>query len=230
MRFAVFVVLCMRAWLAAAVVVEEEVNIKGNYLEVVFAPNEGGTIGNLVHRGAVGNHAGAGGLLQEGFGVGSFYVPNRRLNEKLEILDTVPDRPVVTYSYDCDGPNIGGLHVTRTMEPLPDEASLRVTWRVENKGEEDQWAAPWVRNDLAPGGQVGEADRIDLPTLDGLRQADRVRQVSTSAPSLFHELSSVSRRRDATLPSEGGFQSLIWGGSPPPGLVYVLLRSSTECP
>ena len=109
--------------------------------------------------------------MQEGFGVGSYYVPNRRLNERFEILEEF-ERPVLKYSYDCDGPNIRGLHVTRLMEPLPDAASMRVTWTIENQGEERQWIAPWVRNTVAPGGSVSDADRLDLPTIYGLLQPD----------------------------------------------------------
>jgi len=173
MRFALAVLMLAGGFVAGAVVVDDEVKVQGEYLVLVLAPGEAGTITEFAHRATVGNFAGEGGLLQEGFGVGSFYVPNRRLNEKLEIVDAIQERPVVRYSYDCDGPNIRGLHVTRTMEPIPDEASLRVTWRIENRGHEAQWVAPWVRNEIAPGGRFDEHDRLDVPTLEGIHQAGR---------------------------------------------------------
>ncbi len=149
------------------------VDIQGDYLRLVMTPSEAGVI-NELHLLAT-NHdvAGAGGLLQEGFGVGSFYVPNRRLNEKLEVLDNVDGRPMLQLTYDCDGPNIKGLHVTRTMEPLIHEAAIQVTWKVENQGAEDQWAAPWVRNELAPGGGYDPNDRIDIPSRGGLLHTDQ---------------------------------------------------------
>jgi len=43
-----------------------------------------------------------------------------------------------------------------------------VTWRVENVSGEARWLAPWIRNDVAPGGRVSVDDRLDLPTLDGV--------------------------------------------------------------
>ncbi len=155
----------------SATVVTEALEIKGNFIELKIDPNDGGCIYTYQLSSMVGNLAGRDGLLQEGFGVGSYYVPNRRLNERFEILEEF-ERPVLKYSYDCDGPNIRGLHVTRLMELLPDAASMRVTWTIENQGEERQWIAPWVRNTVAPGGSVSDADRLDLPTIYGLLQPD----------------------------------------------------------
>lgn len=173
MRIRMLVLLLMGGVVAWATVVDQEIDVQGEYLDVGIAPGEGGTLGHFAHRGAVGNFAGGDGLLQEGFGVASLYVPNRRLNEQLETLDSIVNRPVITYAYDCDGPNIRGLHVTRTMEPLPDQASLRVTWKVENRGNEAQWVAPWVRNDVAPGGSWDARDRLDCPTPEGIQRINR---------------------------------------------------------
>jgi len=158
---------------AEALPVEDEVTIEGEYLRMLIAPNEEGTIAEFGLKAAPGNYAGEAGLLEEGFGVASAYVPNRRLNEVLEIADEIADRPVLRYSYDCDGPNIDGLHVTRTMEPIPNEASLRVRWKIENKGNKRLWVAPWVRNAVAPGGTFGSGDRMDFPAVTGIEQADR---------------------------------------------------------
>lgn len=158
---------------AFATPVEQEIAVQGTYLDVTIAPGEGGVIHRFAHRAVPGNLAGAGGILQEGFGVPSPYVPNRRLNEQLEIVDAIADRPVMRYSYDCEGGNIRGLHVTRTMEPLIDEASLRVTWRIENRGTEAQWVAPWVRNDVAPGGSFSTGDLLECPTERGIRRIER---------------------------------------------------------
>ncbi|MCC6143640.1 MAG: DUF4091 domain-containing protein, partial [Candidatus Hydrogenedentes bacterium] len=96
--------------------------------------------------------------------------PNRRLNESVEIREQFTDRPVIHYTYDCNGPNIDGLHVTRTLEPLPNEASVRVKWRIENTGSETHWVAPWVRSELSPGGSVSAADRLDIPAFEGIVQ------------------------------------------------------------
>lgn len=143
---------------------DDDVHIQGHYLEWYFAEDEGGILSELHILGDSYNLAGEGGLAQEGFGVGSHYVPNRRLNETLEILEQTSPRPALRYQYDCDGPNIKGLHVSRMMEPLPDEASMRITWTVENKGDESQWITPWIRNELRASDMV----RIDLPTLQGV--------------------------------------------------------------
>jgi hypothetical protein len=157
------------------VMVDEAIEIKGHFLEVMISPEEGGTLTHFNLLSTEGNLAAGNGLLQDGFGVGSHYVPNRRFNEKFEVLRQYADRPVVRYSCDCEGPNIEGLHITKLLEPLPDEASLRVTWTVENRGGETQWIAPWVRNETAPGGSTDAGDRLDLPALCGIVQpaADR---------------------------------------------------------
>jgi len=143
---------------------DDDVHIQGHFLEWYFAQEDGGILSELHILGNPYNLAGEGGLAQEGFGVGSYYVPNRRLNERLEILEETSERPALRYQYDCDGPNIKGLHVTRLMEPLPTESSMRITWTVENKGGESQWITPWVRNEL----RASDGVRIDLPTLKGV--------------------------------------------------------------
>lgn len=160
---------CLAMFVSGAVVGPEGVDIQSNHLQLIMTPGGGGAIEELRLLATQHDLAGAGGLLQEGFGVGSFYRPNRRLNEKLEVVDEVTDRPVLRYSYDCDGANISGLHVMRTVELMPDQPVIYVTWRIENQGSEDQWVAPWVRNDIAVGGAFDAQDRIDLPTLDGVQ-------------------------------------------------------------
>lgn len=160
-------------WAATAAVIDDEVDISGHYMQVRLSPDDGGTIHSMRLLTGAENLVGPAGILLEGFGVPSRYVPNRRVNEQLEALEEHPDRPVLRFSYDCEGPNIQGLHVTRIMEPLPDEASMRVTWMVENRGKEDQWIAPWIGNDLLPGGDVSPEDRIDLPTDRGIIRAER---------------------------------------------------------
>jgi hypothetical protein len=136
------------------------------YMMLMASP-EGGTVSELRLEPTSGNLAGGAGLFQEGFGVGSYYVPNRRLNEEVKV-SKIPGGNLLFYAYDCDGPNIRGFHVTRSIE-VPDDASIAsVHWTVENRGKEPQWLAPWVKNDLAPGGSYESTDRIDLPTLEGV--------------------------------------------------------------
>lgn len=177
MRCIMSIIFCMSAvgvfgfWAAAAPVGGKDVEIETDHLKLVLPADGPGAVSWFGRRDSARNQAAGDGLLLEGFGVGSFYVPNRRLNVKFEVLDDVPGRPVLRYAYDCDGPNISGLKVRRLIEPLPDEASLRVRWTVENAGDEDQWVAPWVRAELAPGGTFDTADRIDIPTLEGVRRA-----------------------------------------------------------
>lgn len=162
---------------AVAAVVDSEILVEGQYLKLRMPPHAGAVIDQLSFKAVAGDLAGQDGLLQEGFGTASPYVPNRRLNERIEVDEAVADRPVFRYSYDCDGPNITGFHVTRTIEPLPNEASILVRWRVENKGQESQWMTPWVRNDIAPGGKVGPEDRIDVPGPSGVTKATGTRYV-----------------------------------------------------
>lgn len=158
---------------AGAAPVAEDVEIPARYYTLRVAPGDGAGAELFRLNTSKMNQAAHDGLMLEGFGVGNFYVPNRRFNESLQVLDAIKDRPVLQYTYECDGPNIRGLHVTRTVEPLLDEASVRVKLRVDNKGDEDQWVAPWVRNELAPGGKFDEHDRIDVPTFEGIVKAER---------------------------------------------------------
>lgn len=166
-----FTLFCAVA--ARAAVVTEDIEVEGKQLRVVVSPSAGGAITQMSFIGATSNMAGGNGLLQEGFGVASYYVPNRRINTKLEVDEQQNARPVITYSYDCDGPNISGLHVIRVVEPLPDEASVRVTWTIANLGKERQWVAPWVRNEVAAGGSVTPEDRLTIPTTEGIRRIER---------------------------------------------------------
>ena len=170
MRFLTYLAVSCLALVATAAVINEEIEIQGHLIELGMSPDAGGMLHTFGLLSTPTNFAGPDGLLQEGFGVGNFYVPNRRLNEKMEALDGILDRPVLQYSYDCDGPNIQGLQVTRRLELLPDEASVRVTWTVKNNGKERQWVSPWVRNDVTPGGSVSDRDRLDVPTEIGIIQ------------------------------------------------------------
>ena len=151
--------------------VTEDAEIQGQLLDITVPAGFGSPIERMLLKATGNDLAGPEGLLFEGFGVGSDYVPNRRLNERLAVGADSAGNPQLRYIYDCDGPNIAGLRVTRIIEPLPREASVRVRWRVENRGEDAQWVVPWVRNDFTPGGAIGASDRLDLPTMDGLLQA-----------------------------------------------------------
>lgn len=168
MRSILALSLCFFVLTAPAAVIDDEIEIQGHLIRLGMAPEDGGALHTFGLVAAPPNFAGSGGLLQEGFGVGNFYVPNRRLNERMEALDSADGRPVLQYSYECEGPNIQGLRAVRKLELLPDESSVRVTWTVTNNGQERQWVAPWVRNDVTPGGTAEARDRIDLPTREGI--------------------------------------------------------------
>ena len=157
----------------ADVTVTDEVDVRNDMLEVGMDPAEGGTLHTFSLLSTPGNMAGDTGLLLEGFGSGSFYAPNRRVNERLETLEAYQDRPAFRYVYDCEGTNIDGFHVERVMELIPEAASMRVTWRVSNQGKERHWLAPWVRLPLLPGGSEDAQDRFDLPSTGGIVQVDR---------------------------------------------------------
>ncbi len=171
--FVTVLLLLCAAVSAFAVELTDDVDISGNYIQIKLSPKDGGVVELMRLLTGSPNAVGANGLLLEGFGIPSHYVPNRRVGEKLEALDESKDRPIIRFSYNCEGPNIEGLHVTRIMEPLPDEASMRVTWTVENKGTDEQWLSPWVRNDLQPGGMRGTEDKITFASLDGMVSANR---------------------------------------------------------
>lgn len=159
---------------AQAAVVDEPVEITGRLIKATLEPDGGGSLSAFGLISSANAMAGDDGLIVEGFGVPNPYVPSRRLNEKLEVLEEYTDRPVIRYSYDCEGPNIDGLHVTRLMELYADEAAVRVTWTIVNNGKERQWVAPWVRSAITPGGKAGPEDRADVPTLDGIINAKDV--------------------------------------------------------
>lgn len=147
----------------------------GSYLTVTLPADNGGRIEDFRIKSAPSNLAGSMGLLNEGFGIASPYIPSRRINERLEKRDAGdPEKSAVwVYSYDCDGPHIKGLHVARSIEPVPDESSVRIRWRIENKGQESHWISPWVRNDVAPGGVFSSNDRMDVPTISGIQRVTR---------------------------------------------------------
>jgi len=149
--------------------VEDPIDITGTHTRIVVGPEYGATVEHFGLTATNNNMVGGNGLLQEGFGLPNFYVPGRRLNEKLDLPERVTNRPVARYQYDCEGPNISGLHSTRIAEPIPDASALRVSWRIENRGKKSHWIIPWVQNDWAPGGGVDESDRLRLPTETGVR-------------------------------------------------------------
>ncbi len=180
MHHRTFLFLVLLAFSAAAIEVTEDLEVNGNVAQITVSSEDGAPITNFSLNATGRNIAGPAGLLQEGFGSISYYAPNRRLNPKLEVLEEFTDRPVARYSYECDGPNIRGLRVTRQMEPMQDAASLIVTWTVANVGDERHWVAPWVRNDIMPGGSATKADRLDIPSLGGIVQPTRPRYYPAS--------------------------------------------------
>ncbi|HIJ64663.1 MAG TPA: hypothetical protein HPP77_01825, partial [Candidatus Hydrogenedentes bacterium] len=152
----------------------EEPCVLGNeHVTLRMAPPASGLVAEFALLTTQRNVVAERGLLQEGFGIGSFYVPGRRLNARLRQQDGIEGTHQIRFSYDCDGPNIRGLNVTRAVELVPDATAFRVTWTVENKGSEDHWIAPWVRNDVCPGGAFDPNDRIDLPSFAGIVQPRR---------------------------------------------------------
>jgi len=158
-------------WLSvsASAQVQDPIDITGTQTRVVIGPEFGATVEYFGLTATRTNMVGGNGLLQEGFGLANFYIPGRRINEQLDLPERVTNHPAARYQYDCEGPNIDGLHATRIAEPIPDESSLRVAWRIENRGNESHWIIPWVRNDWAPGGAIDASDRLRLPTEYGIR-------------------------------------------------------------
>ena len=125
--------------------------VQGQFVKISADPGSG-QITEMSSPLAPANLVATYGFLNEGFGIVSPYIPCRRINEQWKEAVSPTGQTAWGFSYDCEGANIDGLHITRTMEPLTDEASLRVNWKIENKGQQCQWIAPWMRNDCAPGG------------------------------------------------------------------------------
>lgn len=149
------------------------VTIENEFLRLTANPDRGGVVTELALKAAPHNLAGANGLLVEGFGVSSPYAPNRRINAKLVHEPAVGRPATLRYKYESQGPNTSGLHVERTIELSSGVSAFRVRWRVENRGQSEQWVAPWVRQHIAPGGSVNSADRLDVPTFEGIVQPTR---------------------------------------------------------
>ncbi len=153
--------------------IEEDAEISGTRLELRVLADEGGRIDRFRLKNGTANMTGAQGLLIEGFGTPSRYAPARQVDAKLEAVDDPSGRPVLRYSYLCEGPNIDGLQVTRIMEPFPDETGMRVTWTVRNTGDEAQWLAPWTGADVLPGAAARAGDHMDLATDHGVVRVSR---------------------------------------------------------
>jgi len=149
-------------------IIKTETEIKSQYLWLKIDPSNQGVITQLGLLNPPNNISGPLGMFQEGFGVGSFYVPNRKINEQWE-QNTLPNgTKEIQYTYNCEGPNIQGLKVKRTIQLSPLEAGLSIKLEVKNEGTESQWIAPWVANSINPGGKWNETDRLELPTTDGI--------------------------------------------------------------
>ncbi|HPU96360.1 MAG TPA: DUF4091 domain-containing protein [Candidatus Hydrogenedentes bacterium] len=159
--------------LPSASVIEEDAEISGSRLELRVLADEGGRIDRFRLKNGTSNMTGAQGLLIEGFGTPSRYVPARQVDARLEAVDDPSGRPVLRYSYLCEGPNIDGLQAVRVMEPFPDETGMRVTWTVKNTGSEAQWLAPWVGADVLPGAAARPGDHMDLATDRGIARVNR---------------------------------------------------------
>ncbi len=153
---------------SAGAQVQDPIDITGTLTRVVIGPEYGATAEYFGLTATGNNMVGGGGLLQEGFGLPNFYIPGRRQNETLDLPERVTNRPTARYQYDCEGPNIDGLHATRIAEPDPDATAMRVSWRIENRGTKSLWVIPWVRNDWAPGGAIDPTDSLRLPTNNGI--------------------------------------------------------------
>ncbi len=148
-------------------------DIKNEALALQWEPNPDGTVASMSLLSTGLNWAGPGGLFSEGFGIANPYVPNRRINAWWDKTTDPDGREIYRYTYDCDGGNIAGLHVERFLDLIPGASSVRVTWRIVNRGRQAQWMAPWVRLPLTPGGTADAQDRFELPALDGILQARR---------------------------------------------------------
>lgn len=152
--------------------IQNETEVKSQYMWLKIDPANQGVITQLGLINPPDNISGPLGMFQEGFGVGSFYVPNRKINEQWE-QNTLPDGvKEINYTYNCEGPNIQGLKVKRTMQLSPCEAGLSIKLEVKNEGTESQWIAPWVANSINPGGKWNETDRLELPTTEGIVSID----------------------------------------------------------
>ncbi|MGC9052505.1 MAG: hypothetical protein ACP5KS_01340, partial [Candidatus Hydrogenedens sp.] len=148
--------------------IDTETEVKSHYMWLKIDPAKQGVITQLGLTNPADNIAGPLGMFQEGFGVGNFYVPNRKINEQWE-QSTLPDgTKEFRYTYNCEGPNIQGLKVKRTIQLSPFVAGLSIKLEVKNEGNESQWIAPWVANSINPGGKWNESDRLELPTTEGI--------------------------------------------------------------
>ncbi len=163
-----FLFIVLRFQHAFSQPINTETEIRSQYLWLKIDPSQQGVITQLGLINPPDNISGPLGMFQEGFGVGSFYVPNRKIDQRWE-QSTLPDgTKEIRYTYNCEGPNIQGLKVKRTMRLSPREAGLSINLEVKNEGTESQWIAPWVANSINPGGKWNETDRLEFPTTEGI--------------------------------------------------------------
>ena len=171
--FAVFFVSFALSAQAGAQEALGPVTIENEFLRLTADPDRGGAITELAFKATPHNLAAAPGFVVEGFGVASPYAPNRRVNAHMYREASSGGPVTLRYEYESQGPNTSGLHIERIVELAGGVSAFRVRWRVENRGQTEQWVAPWVRQHAAPGGSVSSADRLDVPTFEGIVQPTR---------------------------------------------------------
>jgi hypothetical protein len=146
---------------------------RGGPLRAGLRPEENGALFAFGRAMSVGNFAGASGLLNEGLTTPNPYTPEDRVDAALRYDEDRAGNPSFEYTYAARGIRIGGLQVTRRMEPLPGTALLRCVWTIENKGTVPRRIVPWLGNDVRPGGTVDHRDALNLPAHDGLQTVQR---------------------------------------------------------
>lgn len=152
---------------------QEPIDWRGGPLRVGLRPEENGALFAFGRAMSVGNFAGASGLLNEGLTTPNPYTPEDRVDAALRYDEDRAGNPSFEYTYTARGIRIGGLQVTRRMEPLPGTALLRCVWTIENKGTVPRRIVPWLGNDVRPGGTVDHRDALNLPAHDGLQTVQR---------------------------------------------------------
>lgn len=227
--------LLLLALSAGAQAPHEAIDWHAGLLRVGLRPEEQGALFAFGRAASVGNIAGASGLLNEGLTTPNPYTPEDRIDVALDYAEDRDGNPTIEYAYTARGIRIGGLRVTRRMEPLPRTALLRCIWSIENRGDEARRIVPWLGNDVRPGGTVDHRDALNLPAHDGLQtvrrngwyvpgqawiaatdQIERESFVAVFAPS---QLQAFQARWDEQ-EAERGFQVAFQAATLEPGAVW----------